>query len=107
MIHEVQPDLFTVRRSIPVEHVDITARKHGGNINSVRANALVNKNAQNARIVELLKESGPMTSKEIAASFGVPLHTISGRFKWLRDKGWIVLTGASRENSAEHRWSGK
>jgi predicted transcriptional regulator len=52
------------------------------------------------RVVEMLRISGPMTSKEIAKRMGVPIHFVSGRISEAKAMGLIEKTGLRREHSA-------
>ncbi len=80
--------------------VDITARKHKGNAESIAANpSELRKRESHERILTLLRESN-LTSKEIAARLGVEIHTISGRLSELKQMGKIVATGIRTDGAA-------
>ena len=83
---------------------DPSARKHGGNPQSVAAHKRVIHTKQDTyrKIMELLTARGSYgaTSKEIAAAFGVELNTISGRFSELKAMNWIKENGQRRDNAA-------
>jgi hypothetical protein len=84
---------------------DTTERKHGGNANSVAAHERVKetKQATCERIWHLLRKHPlGLTSKEIAAKLGKPLNAISGRFKDLRELGWITTLEYTRDGAAVH-----
>lgn len=85
------------------EYGDICASRHLGNAQSVIANTRVNKKRQIELILELLRQKN-MTPLECAKALDVPAHTISGRFKGLRENGLAFRTGVSREGSAEHEY---
>ena len=81
---------------------DISARKHKGNENSELAHEKIRhgKEEKYKAILALLKSQGGMTSKEIAAAFGVQLNCLSGRFSELLAMKWIKRTGEKREGAA-------
>jgi len=83
---------------------DITARKHGGNPNSVAANerAEPTKEGDRSAIVAWLRTQGlgGGTSKEYAAFTGRQLNCLSGRFSELLRDGLIHRTTMSRDGAA-------
>ncbi len=85
-----------------MEYGDITAKRHLGNARSIEANAKVDKAWQAKRILSILTD-GPKTGKEIARAMNVFYHTISGRFKALREAGKIEYTGNRIEGCNEYR----
>jgi hypothetical protein len=68
---------------LPAAPRDPTAGKHGGAPESIAAWEQQKQHlaADQAAVLELIREAGAngMTSKEIAARLGKPLHAISGR----------------------------
>lgn len=89
---------------------DITARKHGGNQNSVAANerAEPTKDSDRAAIVSWLRTQGlgGGTSKEYAAATGRQLNCLSGRFSELLRDGKIHRTTMSRDGAAVYVLAG-
>jgi len=81
---------------------DICERKHGGNAESIEANARADKR-QGQRDVIATLTNARLTSKEIAIKLGKPLNCISGRCSELKMAGVIVPTGVRRDGSAELR----
>lgn len=110
-INEIQPDLFgsidRQPRPIRSENIDVTARKHGGAPTSEAANRLVNKDADNARVLEIIKADGKSWLKEAARQMGKFPNQISGRFTWLAANGYIAWTGEVEEKCRVFRWTGK
>jgi hypothetical protein len=109
-VHEYQqqPDLFTsLDRRPPVERGDITSRKSGSPATSAAANARVNKDADNGRILEMAKRDGVVWLAEAARRMRKDRNCISGRFTWLAKNEFLVETGEIREGCRCFRWSGK
>lgn len=79
---------------------DPCANKHKGNQHSKEAFKRVNVGSQNQRILALYSDGSKLTPKEVAARMGVPLHTVSGRFSFLKGR-YLKPTGAEREGSGE------
>jgi len=81
---------------------DPCARKSRGNKLSAEAHEKIRhgKEEKYRAILSLLKTRGGMTSKEIAAAFGVQLNTLSGRFSEMLAMGWIKRTGEKRDGAA-------
>lgn len=52
------------------------------------------------RILELLRDRGPMTLFEVAAAMQIEPHRISGRITELKRDGLIQRTGDRRQNPA-------
>lgn len=80
---------------------DVTARKHGGHRNSVRANEKAEpyKATIRERIRVFVVACGHQgtTLKEIAAKFGKQLNQISGRCTELKTAGQIFASGRDLE----------
>lgn len=103
-----QPTLFSgLDRRPPVERGDITSRKSGSPATSAAANARVNKDADNGRILEMAKRDGLIWLKEAARRMNKQCNQISGRFTYLRKQGYLVATGEVMEGCAVYRWTGK
>jgi DNA-binding MarR family transcriptional regulator len=81
---------------------DPCARKSRGNKLSAEAHEKIRygKEEKYKAILALLKVRGGMTSKEIAAAFGVQLNTLSGRCSELLAMKWIKRTGERRDGAA-------
>lgn len=91
---------------------DITARKHGGNENSQKANLRVApyKAPMRERIRVFIGgcDWHGATLKEICASFNKLPHELSGRISELKADGLIFDSGRRRDDSAvlvgQKRW---
>lgn len=88
----------------PVLISDITARKHGGNEQSVAANpSSVFKDKMHGIILEELAR-GDGTGKELAHRLGMEFNAISGRFSEMKLEAhrlmWIRETGERRSKGA-------
>lgn len=78
---------------------DITANKHGGNAESVKANRRVSSTKVKSQqaILETLRQYGPLTCKEIAIAKDVPMHQVSGRITELKEQGIVRPTSLIRD----------
>lgn len=82
--------------------LDITRNRHRGNANS---NAAFEQNAEQFQTTremvwhKLIRHPFGLTAKELAAHFGVPLHSISGRCTELKHAGRAMATGERRDGS--------
>jgi len=76
-----------------VADYDACERRHGGSAASEAANLLAapTKEQQRAAVLAAVVRAGAegITCRELAARWGVEMHTISGRFSELRDLGEI------------------
>jgi len=85
---------------------DVCERKHGGVFTSRQAFERVKPNLAKCKNEALLAISltlkHGLTAKEYSKQSGKPLHTVSPRFKELRDDGWIEFTGEVRDGSKVH-----
>lgn len=82
--------------------MDITARKHGGNKASeaAYANGEFTHECQRDAILSLLHHHPfGLTSKEIGAITGKPLHHFSGRLAELKALGKVYGTGERRKGA--------
>lgn len=81
---------------------DVTARKHGGNPESVAAHERVkpHKLLDRERVLSWVSGSRGVTAKDVARIMGRQLNSISGRFSELAAEGLITRTGERREGCA-------
>ncbi|MEG9430724.1 MarR family transcriptional regulator [Terriglobus sp. ADX1] len=82
---------------------DICRSRHRGDANSNAAFEQHSEQFQTSRelvYLKLCRHPLGMTAKELAAHFGVPLHSISGRISELKLAGRVGCTGDRRERSA-------
>lgn len=78
---------------------DITARKHGGNAQSIAANPSAHsKAAMRQRIQSELRQRGRFgaTTDELAICFNVPPNEISGRTAEMKRDGMVIENGNKR-----------
>lgn len=86
------------------EQVDVCERKHGGAATSIAANKRVNKEADNQKVLKIIREKGVSWSKQIANEMGKPLNCISGRITFLKANGYIVpVEGVTEEGCQVYR----
>ena len=78
---------------------DICENKHQGNAESVQANRRVasSKVKSQQAILEILREYGALTCKEIAIARDVPMHSVSGRITELKEQGLVRPTDLIRD----------
>ena len=86
-----EPDLF----DMPAQ--DVTAHRHRGNQESRAAFAgiALTLTDRQADVLHRIRETGDQgtTCKELAASMGVGMNVISGRFSELKRDGKLTLAG--------------
>lgn len=87
-----QNDPDTYVRAVGVPDYDVCSARSGDQGGSAAANALAAPTKQQQRdavLAAVVRRSGPggtgLTLRELARMWGVPMHTISGRFSELRD----------------------
>jgi len=82
---------------------DISARKHGGSLESKQAfeKVQVKLPGRRRQVYELVKNAGlrGMTSKELALSTGLPLHSVSGRISELCKALLLEKTSTRRDGA--------
>ena len=78
---------------------DVCSNKHGGNAQSVQANRKVSSTKVKSQqlVLEVLRQYGPLTCKEIAAQMDVEMHTVSGRITELKEQGLVRSTAVCRD----------
>jgi hypothetical protein len=70
---------------------DITARKHGGNANSVKANpSPERKESDRKKLLRLITEHGALDIHQLEILMGKSAHCFSGRLTELKKAGLIV-----------------
>lgn len=80
---------------------DISARKHGGNEQSVEANRLNKfRRSESRREVLRIITERPSSMKEVAEQMGVQLNCVSGRASELLKLGLVHRTGEIRDGAA-------
>lgn len=79
---------------------DICKNKHHHNPQSNAANQKVNKLYDRQRVLDIIKDSDGITSKEIARRLNKQLHQVSGRLSELKADEIISETGLKREGCA-------
>lgn len=77
---------------------DITARKHGGNEQSVEARQRTNAAEGRRRILAYVQAKGAegATSHEIVAALGIPLQTVSARCSELKAALKVTVRGSRK-----------
>ena len=78
---------------------DICENKHGGNAESVKANRRVSSTKVKSQqaILEILRQYGPLTCKEISMVKDAPMHQVSGRITELKELGLVRATAEVRD----------
>ena len=76
----------------PLELWDITARYHGGNPQSVAANAVTDKLHDRNRIMQFLATVEDATCDEVELALNMSHQTASARFSELKLQGLIMPT---------------
>ena len=86
------------------EQVDITAGRHKGAATSIAANKRGNKEADNQKVLKIIREKGTSFLKEIAREMGKFPNAVSGRISWLKANGYIVpVEGVTEEGCQVYR----
>lgn len=80
-------------------NTDICANRHGGDAESVAANARTNKERDEAKILELLRMWGDFTCQEASEFLEMPYTTASARFSELKSAGLIEPTTRRKTRS--------
>jgi len=94
---------FAPAQPAKVLPIDICANKHQGNAQSVKANPSAEFKAtlrERVRIFIAACDFHGATVKEIAATFGKPMHAISGRVSELKAENKVWHSGRVRDGGA-------
>lgn len=96
-------------QQLAFDFADITAKRHGGNAESIEANrrASHSKGYWRAQVVLFAAQREDFTLKELCRFYGKHLHDLSGRISELKQDRILVPTGRRREGCAVLRLAAK